>query len=152
MYNNNDATIMGEKPKNDELYYEKPKSETTYELAGLGTRLIALWIDGMILALIGALLVGAGREVGGGLSFLIGAAYYAFFFSQYQGKTIGKAVCGIRVIKTTGEPLTATDGIIRYIGYYINSVVIGLGWLWATFDSNSQGWHDKLANTYVVKG
>jgi uncharacterized RDD family membrane protein YckC len=40
--------------------------------------------------------------------------------------------------------------IVRYIGYYINSFIFMLGWIWAIFDSNKQGWHDKLAGTYVV--
>jgi uncharacterized RDD family membrane protein YckC len=26
-----------------------------------------------------------------------------------------------------------------------------IGWVWALFDDNRQGWHDKIAETYVVK-
>lgn len=152
--NMDDATIMGEKPKNDDRFFESEKGKRSkhYELAGLGTRLVALWLDGLILGFITGILVGYGRVAGGGLGFLIGAAYYAYFFSQHEGRTLGKMLFGIRVIKTTGEPLTAWDGVVRYFGYYVNSFVLGLGWLWAMFDANSQGWHDKIANTYVVKG
>ena len=57
----------------------------------------------------------------------------------------------MRVVKTTGEPLTFTDVLVRFAGYYINSFVFGLGWIWAFFDSENQGWHDKLAKTYVVR-
>jgi uncharacterized RDD family membrane protein YckC len=39
---------------------------------------------------------------------------------------------------------------MRYIGYFIDSFVFGLGWIWAAFDPERQAWHDKLARTYVV--
>jgi len=26
-----------------------------------------------------------------------------------------------------------------------------IGWAWALFDDSRQGWHDKIAETYVVK-
>jgi uncharacterized RDD family membrane protein YckC len=29
-------------------------------------------------------------------------------------------------------------------------VPLGLGFIWASFDSESQAWHDKLAGTVVV--
>jgi uncharacterized RDD family membrane protein YckC len=36
-------------------------------------------------------------------------------------------------------------------GYTLNTLIMMLGWLWALWDSNQQGWHDKLAKTIVVK-
>jgi uncharacterized RDD family membrane protein YckC len=122
-----------------------------YELAPLGTRFIALIIDGIILGIIGGLLVGFNRDVGGGLSFVIGLIYYWYFWSRRSGQSPGKSVMNIRVVKADGSPLSDTDAILRYIGYFINSVLFGLGWLWAFFDSNQQGIHDKIVNTYVVK-
>jgi uncharacterized RDD family membrane protein YckC len=56
----------------------------------------------------------------------------------------------IKVIKTDGAPLTVGDVLLRYFGYWIGSVAFGLGYIWAAFDAKSQGWHDKIANTYVV--
>jgi uncharacterized RDD family membrane protein YckC len=122
-----------------------------YELAPLGTRFIALIIDGIILGIIGGLLVGFNRDVGGGLSFVIGLIYYWYFWSRRNGQSPGKSAMNIRVVKADGSPLSDTDAILRYIGYFINSALLGLGWLWAFFDSNQQGVHDKLVNTYVVK-
>lgn len=122
-----------------------------YELASLGTRFVALLIDGIILGIIGGLLVGFSRDVGGGLSFVIGLIYYWYFLSRQNGQTPGKNVMKIRVVKVDGSPLSDTDAILRYIGYLINSAVFGLGWIWAFFDSNQQGLHDKIVNTYVVK-
>ncbi|MBZ0300351.1 MAG: RDD family protein [Anaerolineae bacterium] len=120
-------------------------------LATLGSRFIAIVIDGIILGIITGVLVGFGREAGGGISFVVGLAYYWYFLTRQQGQTPGKKVMNIRVIKTDGSALSDTDAILRYIGYYINSFVIMIGWIWAFFDRNNQGWHDKIAQTYVVQ-
>ena len=123
-----------------------------YELAPIGTRFISALIDGIILAIIGGILVGVGQSTaGGGLSFLVGLVYYWYFWTRQAGQTPGKKVMNLKVIKTDGGPISDSDAILRYIGYLINSVVILLGWIWALFDANQQGWHDKIAKTYVVK-
>ena len=123
-----------------------------YELAPIGTRFISALIDGIILGIIGGILVGVGQSTaGGGLSFLVGLVYYWYFWTRQAGQTPGKKVMNLKVIKTDGGPISDSDAILRYIGYLINSVVILLGWIWALFDANQQGWHDKIAKTYVVK-
>ncbi len=133
--------------------YEKPKrgSIADYELADVGTRFVALIIDGVILGFITGLLFSSGRGAGGVASFIVGVAYYWYFLTQQDGQTPGKRLMHIRVIKVTGEPLQATDVLVRYIGYYIDTVVFMLGWIWALFDRDNQAWHDKLAGTYVVR-
>lgn len=123
-----------------------------YDLASIESRAIAIIIDSIILGLIGGLLF-AGFKNGGGfaLSFLVGVTYQWYFLTQQRGQTPGKMMMNIRVIKTNDEPLTAADAILRYVGYYINSFVFMIGWLWALWDGEHQGWHDKIASTYVVK-
>ncbi|MEP7291175.1 MAG: RDD family protein [Chloroflexota bacterium] len=129
------------------------RSAAGYELASVGTRFIALVIDAIILGVIGWVvgLVLGNAGTGGFIGFLIGIAYQWYFLTQQNGQTPGKKMMGIRVIKVSGEPLQPADVIVRYIGYYINTAIIFLGWIWAFFDANSQGWHDKLAGTYVVQ-
>ncbi|MBZ0294040.1 MAG: RDD family protein [Anaerolineae bacterium] len=132
--------------------YEKPKRDigTSYELAGFGTRFFAYIIDGIIIGLIAGLLFGSARWAGGGLGWLVGMAYCWYFWTRQDGQTLGKKVMNVRVIRTDGAPLTDSDAILRYIGYYISGLLLGLGFLWALFDSKTQALHDKLANTYVV--
>jgi uncharacterized RDD family membrane protein YckC len=43
------------------------------------------------------------------------------------------------------------EAIIRYVGYILNTPFLFLGWILAFFDNTRQGFHDKIANTYVVK-
>jgi uncharacterized RDD family membrane protein YckC len=58
----------------------------------------------------------------------------------------------IKVVKTDGSPITVGTAIVRYIGYIVNSLIFGLpiGFIWAAFDPQKQGWHDKIAGTYVI--
>jgi hypothetical protein len=40
--------------------------------------------------------------------------------------------------------------VLRYVGYLVSGIVMSLGFIWILFDRKRQGWHDKLARTYVV--
>jgi uncharacterized RDD family membrane protein YckC len=133
---------------------ERSAMETsrTYELADVGERFIALIVDSLIVSFIGGLLgSNSGWWLGGTVGFLIGVGYQWYFLTRYEGQTLGKMMMSIRVIKVDGTPISDTDAVLRYIGYLINSPIFMLGWIWALFDSNHQGWHDKIAKTYVVK-
>lgn len=126
---------------------------TTYELADVGTRLIAIIIDGIILSVIGSILFGATGHVwtGGVGAFVVGVVYNWYFWTRQDGQTPGKKLMKIRVVKADGSPMQDADAVVRYVGYYINSIIFGIGWLWALIDSKHQGWHDMLAKTYVVR-
>ena len=124
---------------------------SSYALATIGNRFIAAFIDGIIVGIITGLLTSYGRGAGTIASFLIGAAYYWYFWTRQDGQTPGKKLMHIKVIKTDGTALTDADALIRYVGYGINTAVFMLGWIWALFDENNQGWHDKIAQTYVVQ-
>jgi uncharacterized RDD family membrane protein YckC len=122
------------------------------QLAGLGSRFVAQIIDGIILAVIGGVLATIlGSELGGVLSFVIGLTYNWYFWTNNKGQTPGKSVMGVRVVKTGGGGLSTADAVVRYIGYYVNTILLFLGWIWAIFDDKNQGFHDKLAGTIVVK-
>jgi uncharacterized RDD family membrane protein YckC len=143
------ATII-KKSKGDLTMATNTYETTRYELAEIGARFMALFIDGLILAVIGSIGFLTARESGIGISFLIGLIYYWFFLTRNKGQTPGKALMKLRVIKVDGSPISDSDAVIRYFGYAINSFFL-LGWAWAFFDDNHQGWHDKLAKTFVVK-
>jgi uncharacterized RDD family membrane protein YckC len=128
------------------------ENTTTHELADIGTRFFAVVIDSIIIGFVGGFFGARGEWFGAGLiSFLIGVVYYWYFWTKHDGQSPGKMLMKIRVVKANGAPMTDADAIVRAVGYWINSAVFMLGWIWALFDDRRQGWHDKLAGTYVVR-
>jgi uncharacterized RDD family membrane protein YckC len=134
---------MSMKPKNDFLY--------DTQLADLGTRLVAIFVDGIILSMITGLIFGTTGDGAWLITFVMTLAYNWFFWTQWQGQTPGKRLVGIRIIKTDGSRITSTDALIRATGYYVNTMFLSIGWLWALFDEQKRGWHDMFAGTIVVK-
>jgi len=137
----------------------------TITVIGFGRRLVAYIIDGVILWVLGLCLsfgilsltaAGASQDAVVGanvavqcVSLLIALAYFVIFWAT-SDQTPGKMTLGIKVIETDGSPVTWGKAILRYIGYIISGLVLALGFIWIAFDSKRQGWHDKIANTYVV--
>ena len=125
--------------------------QTMHDRADFGARFIAIAIDTFVLGLITALLFSVGREAGGIAGFVVGLVYNWYFWTRQDGQTPGKRIMHLRVVKTDGSAISDTDAMVRYIGYYINTAVVMLGWLWALVDERGQGLHDKIASTMVVR-
>jgi uncharacterized RDD family membrane protein YckC len=128
----------------------------TTEKVGFWVRVVAFVIDGIatgiVAGILNGILFGGDATRGNGLSTLIGLAYVLYFWSTYgHGQTIGNRVMKIRVVKTDGSELSLMDAFIRYVGLIISFICIFIGVIWVAFDANKQGWHDKIASTYVVK-
>jgi len=71
---------------------------------------------------------------------------------QWKSATPGKmAIRAIIVDANTGEKPTTMQWIIRYVGYYVSLIPLGLGYLWVAWDPKKQAWHDKLARTVVIR-
>lgn len=66
------------------------------------------------------------------------------------GKTVGKALMGLRVLGQDGRRLTFSQALIRALSYYVSGLALFIGFLWVLVDDRRQAWHDKLARTVVV--
>lgn len=74
-----------------------------------------------------------------------------WFWLRYFG-TPGKMALRLKVVDAeTGEALTSVQAIARYFGYFISLITLLLGYFWIGVDPRKQGFHDKLANTVVVR-
>jgi uncharacterized RDD family membrane protein YckC len=51
----------------------------------------------------------------------------------------------------TGSLVAFVGGFILFVGRLAPIAAAGLGFWWLAWDVERQGWHDKLALTYVVK-
>jgi uncharacterized RDD family membrane protein YckC len=75
---------------------------------------------------------------------------YFIFFWVIAGFTPGKALLGLRVVRSDGRPVNLGRAVLRLIGYSIAALPLFLGFIWILFDNRRQGWHDKIARTYVI--
>ena len=85
------------------------------------------------------------------ITYVLPAVAVILFWIARQA-TPGKMALSLRIVdaKTLG-PLGKGQAIGRYLAYYLSSIPLGLGLLWVAFDSHKQGWHDKLAGTFVIR-
>jgi len=73
-------------------------------------------------------------------------------FWNYKLATPGKLAIGAKIVDAeTGMNPTIKQFIIRYLGYIASILPLGLGCIWVSFDTRRQSWHDKLANTVVIR-
>ena len=86
--------------------------------------------------------------ISAGIYFLLLIAYDIGFW-MLAGQTPGKRVMGLRIVRTDGERMRASNAVLRQVGYVISGLLF-LGYLWILFDNRRQGFHDKLAGTIVV--
>ena len=78
------------------------------------------------------------------------SGFYFTLFHGSTGQTIGKKMMDVKVVPSSGGTMTYRKSFIRYIGYIISEIPLFLGFLWIAIDKDKQGWHDKIAGTYVV--
>ncbi|PSU72988.1 RDD family protein [Photobacterium phosphoreum] len=73
-------------------------------------------------------------------------------FWVYKSATPGKMVIKAQIVDAkTGCKPSAKQSVIRYLGYFVSTIPLGLGLMWVGWDKRKQGWHDKLAGTVVIK-
>ncbi|MFN8469494.1 MAG: RDD family protein [Caldilineaceae bacterium] len=84
-----------------------------------------------------------------GVALLASPIYFITLFATI-GQTIGKAVMGVRVVRLDGRAMTFKSGTVRWLGYFVSVITLGLGFAWVIVDSRRQGFHDRMANTSVI--
>ena len=137
-------------------------------LAGFWRRLVAYIIDviviavisGIIESIIGGIIRASTTDVtgisvrGGLITLIVGLVYFGYLWSR-NGQSIGYMALGIRLIRTSGAPVSFGLALVRYLLIYlsfglcaipaiISAFMIGLG-------SQKQGIHDAMVGTLVVR-
>jgi uncharacterized RDD family membrane protein YckC len=124
------------------------------ERAGFGRRFVQYLIDAILIGIVAAA-VGAALSMSqngrSGLSLL----FLLIYFTVLEGarsQTLGMQVMGLKVVDArTGGAIDYSRAFIRSLGRIVASLVCALGYLWVIWDKEKQGWHDKIATTYVVR-
>lgn len=137
--------------------------------AGFWIRFVAYFFDGAIVGfvqfllglafgLVTGLFAHSAGETQTALSVLSGllgitiSLVYGVFFIGYCGQTPGKMVVRVKVMRTDGQELGYGRAFLReVIGKFLSGILLCIGYLMVAFDSQKQGLHDKIADTYVIK-
>lgn len=68
------------------------------------------------------------------------------------GQSWGKRVVGIRLVREgTGRPLGMWWAFVRDVAYFVNTIPLGLGYLWPLWDPRRQTFTDKLSSSLVLR-
>jgi len=137
---------------------------TNLKIASLWIRLLAQFIDGVIMGVIMvpilslvAFYIGNNftAEDPGGLSLFIAILilfpwfYSTLFEGGKNGATPGKQILKIKVVNAEQQRINFSIATIRFFTKYILGIII-IGWIIAFFNEKRQGLHDKIAGTLVV--
>lgn len=142
---------------------------------GFWIRFVAYWIDGLIVTIAAAVLVGvftatvALKDVpldGEDTAFLIGWVivlvlalivinwlYEALMTSSPRGATLGKLALGLRIVRADGAQLSFGRATARhFLKVMITPLVpFAIGYLMAAFTARKRALHDVLADTLVIR-
>jgi len=98
--------------------------------------------------------IGTDFLLGGASTYLSWGAFFVGWFTFWtlvtRGRSPGKALFRIRVIRLDGKPLRLWDCFSRAGGYGASAATLMLGFLEAIWHPNRQAIHDKIAGTVVV--
>jgi uncharacterized RDD family membrane protein YckC len=135
-----------------------------FEYVGFWARVWAAFLDMLVFVLFSVPVLYAihGREyfksdviMRGPVDFLntfVLASAVAILFWIIYSATPGKMASSVKIVDArTGEKPKPRQFFIRYLGYFLSALPLGLGFLWIAIDSRKQGWHDKLAGTVVIR-
>lgn len=155
----------------DKLTIETPEQiSLEFPLASAGSRFLALAIDSLLqvggFAVIGLLAAGAAvvridlqsalgtwaLAVALLLGFVLYYGYYALFEALWNGQTPGKRAIRLRVITTSGRPITAYESLLRNLLRIVDQLpgIYTVGLLSIFLTERNQRLGDLAADTVVV--
>ena len=137
--------------------------------AGFGTRLAAMLIDVFFMSwffaavmVVSLVALGLSGQPGDVFSWfrsytllyvLLGLVVFVTYLLigwSTSGRTWGKKLMGIRVVRADGGTPGFGRALLRMLGYLFSLSIAGWGFMMILLDSRRQGLHDKIAETFVV--
>jgi uncharacterized RDD family membrane protein YckC len=156
-------------PASDKLTIETPEQiSLEFALAGAGSRFLALAIDTLIqiggfavlglLAMLASVLQVDWQSLSWALAVLVVLAftlyygYYAAFEALWNGQTPGKRAIRLRVITTSGRPITVYEALLRNLLRIVDQLpgIYTVGLLAIFLTERHQRLGDLAADTVVV--
>jgi uncharacterized RDD family membrane protein YckC len=151
----------------DELVVSTPERVAfAYDIAGIGSRLVAQLIDGLIIGAI-FIVIGIFASALGGvfgspevaglvfiiLTFILIAGYFLISEAAANGQTIGKRAVRLRVVGDQGQPIGIGQAAIRNLVRIVDflPVFYGIGIIAMFSNARSKRLGDFAAGTLVVR-
>jgi uncharacterized RDD family membrane protein YckC len=131
------------------------------ELAPLSRRAMATVVNGSLIvgAYLAAALVAVSNvkvlpglkelEVGSAIGVVVASALYMTLFYVLADGTPGMRYAGLSLCTFDGQSPTRAQRCARLVALLLSLLPAGLGVLWAIFDEDHLGWHDRLSGTYL---
>ena len=141
-----------------------PGIDFPLQSAPLGRRLVACFVDGLLVAAASALFgfifwkVAAIRPPELQLYALAGGVLSAFWtvyqylLIVYSATTPGLRAVGLRLTRFDGTPTTRSLRRWRVLGSYLSALSLGMGYAWVFLDEDSLCWHDRITHTFLSPG
>lgn len=86
-----------------------------------------------------------------GIGFGLSGLYFTAFLALWKGRTPGKRLFRIEVVRLSGDRIGWWASFSRFGGYAAGLATGLLGFLQIFWDANRQGIHDRIAGTVVVR-
>jgi uncharacterized RDD family membrane protein YckC len=81
----------------------------------------------------------------------LGAGAYFVSYHVAGGETPGYGATDLLLIRRDGMAVTVQMAVLRYLVSLVSAAFFGLGFFWMLWDPDNQTWHDKAANTLVLR-
>ncbi len=131
----------------------RPRAAGLSEEAASGqVHYAGFWIR-FVAALIDIIIIGAAASVSflGDDSYpLLAILYDGILIGKWNGQTIGKKVCGIKVISADGRPCGVGQAFGRALAQILSVLTLFIGYIIAAFDGRKRALHDHVANTLHI--
>ncbi len=84
------------------------------------------------------------------VALIFGYFVYPVISNWLFKSTVGKRVMHLQVVDVAGQNAGLSQLLTRHLCYLVSAPPLLMGFVSVLFDDSSQGWHDKLAGTYVT--
>jgi uncharacterized RDD family membrane protein YckC len=120
--------------------------------AGFWIRVVAALID---LVVVSAATAAIAMLFGGPVQnnpiwIAVSVAYDGLLIGRWNGQTLGKKTCGIKVISADGRPCGQWQAFARALANILNAFTLGFAYLMVAFSRRKRGLHDHIAGTLHV--
>jgi uncharacterized RDD family membrane protein YckC len=67
------------------------------------------------------------------------------------GATPGKMALGLRIVSSSGEPVTYVKALARFFAEMVSAIICYIGYIMAAFDEQRKALHDQICDTRVIR-